>query len=48
MLVWTPRLREESFASVGDLTPVVQLTVIHGTDTYHGSRLVSTDLRLSG
>jgi hypothetical protein len=30
--IWTQRLEEESSASVGDLTPVVQSVVSHYTD----------------
>jgi hypothetical protein len=30
--VWTQRLEEKSFASVGDRTPVVQSVVSHYTD----------------
>jgi hypothetical protein len=31
-LVWTQRLEEKSFASVGDRTPVIQSAVRHYTD----------------
>jgi hypothetical protein len=31
-LVWTQRLEEKSFASAGDITPVIQFVVRHCTD----------------